>query len=146
MKSKLKNISILLIGLFLALSLDNKLNFNKGVQTEFNIPNQSAGYTESFIHVDGNWTETASTYDWCYGDGSWSTPYIIENVSIDASSSPTGSGIFINNSKTEYFIIRNCNVTNARSGNYDAGIKLENTNHGTLINNNCSNNGYSGIL
>ena len=91
-----------------------------------------------------NWTWAASQA-WCSGSGTELDPYIIENISIDASSSPTGSGIFINNSKNDYFIIRNCNVTNAGSGNYDAGIKLENTNHGTLINNNCSNNGRSGI-
>ena len=146
MKSKLKKIIIIsFIGLFLVLLLNNTLIFNKGAQTEFNIPKQSAVYTESFIYVDGNWIETASTYDWCYGDGSWSTPYIIENVSIDVGGSITGSGIFINNSKNDYFIIRNCNVTKAGWGTYDAGIKLENTNHGTLINNNCYYNGGSGI-
>ena len=93
---------------------------------------------------DGNWS-TAAGYEWCSGDGSWGNPYVIENVTIDADNSPTGSGIFINNFKNDYFIINNCTVYDAGSGTYDAGIKLENTDNGALINNNCSNNGRHGI-
>ncbi|MFX1478044.1 MAG: nitrous oxide reductase family maturation protein NosD [Promethearchaeota archaeon] len=108
-------------------------------------PKRSAGYTTNFIHIDGsipgNWTATTG-YPWCYIDNG---VYIIENVIIDASTSPTGSGIFIINSKNEYFIIRNCTVYNAGTVNEDAGIRLENTNNGVLTNNNCSNNGYFGI-
>ncbi|MFX0042912.1 MAG: right-handed parallel beta-helix repeat-containing protein, partial [Candidatus Hodarchaeota archaeon] len=100
----------------------------------------------SFIHIDGNWSHTAEDYTWCNGNGSWGNPYTIENVIIDASGSPTGSGIFINNSKNDYFIIRNCMVFNAGSSGFDAGIKLENTNNGTLSNNNCSNNLQNGIF
>ncbi|GAH12473.1 unnamed protein product, partial [marine sediment metagenome] len=73
-------------------------------------------------------------------------PYIIENVTIDATSSLTGSGFLIENSKNDYFIIRNCNVTNAGNTVDDAGIKLKHTNNGTLINNNCSDNKFCGIL
>ena len=146
MKSKLKKIILLFIGLVIAFSLNNTLNNNKGAQNELSIPKQSAGYSESFIHVDGNWTQTASTYDWCYGDGSWSTPYIIENVTIDASSSPTGSGIFIDNSKNDYFIIRNCTVNYAGLAYSNAGIKLTNTNNGTITTNTVSDNNGRGIL
>ena len=146
MKSKLKKIILLFIGLVIAFSLNNTLNNNKGAQNELSIPKQSAGYSESFIHVDGNWTQTASTYDWCYGDGSWSTPYIIENVTIDASSSPTGSGIFIDNSKNDYFIIRNCTVNYASLAYSNAGIKLTNTNNGTITTNTVSDNNGRGIL
>ncbi|MHA1191714.1 MAG: hypothetical protein ACTSP9_05395, partial [Promethearchaeota archaeon] len=103
MKSKLKKITYLFIGLLIAILLNNTFIFNNDAQTELSIPHQSAGYSESFIYIDGNWTETATTYDWCYGDGSWSTPYVIENVSINAISSPTGSGILINNSLDVYF-------------------------------------------
>jgi len=110
----------------------------------------SGGYFESFIHIDGsipdNWSDTTITYDWCSGDGSWSNPYIIENVTIDATGSPTGSGIYIENSKNDHFIIRNCTAYNSGTDYYDAGIKLENTNNGTLINNNCSNNAGCGIV
>jgi len=145
MNSKLKKSIILFMGLFIALILNNTLFFNNGTQNELNIPKQSAGYSESFIHVDGNWTLTESAYDWCYGDGSWGNPYIIENVTIDASSSPTGSGIIIDNSKNDYFIIRNCTVNFAGNTISDAGIKLINTCNGTIFNNTVSDNDNKGI-
>ena len=152
MKSNSKKLTILIIGLLIAFSLNNTLIDKKGTLTELNFPKQSAGYTESFIYVDGtatgvgahNWT-WAKSQPWCYGDGSWSTPYIIENVTINASSSPTGSGIYINNSLDVYFIIRNCTVYNAGSDIYDAGIRLQNTCNGTIIDNTCTNNGNNGI-
>ena len=109
-------------------------------------PKMSSYWDLPFIHIDGNWSATASTYAWCSGDGSWGNPYTIENVTIDASGSPTGSGIIIENSKREYFLIRNCSVSNAGTDPFNAGIKLENTRNGTLVSNNCSNNGLDGIL
>ena len=116
--------------------------------TEIKSPKKSAIYPESFIHIDGsipdNWSDTVTDNLWCSGDGSWGNPYIIENVTINAGSS--GSGIFVNNSKNVYFIIRNCKVSYAGSGAWESGIKLENTNNGTLTNNNCSCNGRYGIL
>ncbi|MBY9016466.1 MAG: right-handed parallel beta-helix repeat-containing protein, partial [Candidatus Lokiarchaeota archaeon] len=146
MKSKQKKITILFIGLFIALNLNNTLFFNDSVQNELNIPKESAGYSELFIHVDGsdpnNWTWTAGNYSWCYFDNGY---YIIENVTINANSSPTGSGILINNSLDVYFIIRNCTVYNAGSDIYDAGIRLQNTCNGTIIDNTCTNNGNNGI-
>ena len=69
MESKLKKIMYLVISLLIALLLNNTLIFKQETQIDYSIPPQSAGYIESFIYVDGNWTETASTYDWCYGDG-----------------------------------------------------------------------------
>ncbi|MFX1573904.1 MAG: nitrous oxide reductase family maturation protein NosD [Promethearchaeota archaeon] len=154
--SKTKGI-IIFLGISLAFSLISSVNLSMDLETydvldEIKIknPKNSGGYSESFIHVDGsipnNWSYTALNFEWCSGNGTWSNPYIIENITIDASSSPTGSGIYIANSKTDYFIIRNCTVYNAASAQQDAGIKLENTNNGTLVNNNCSNNGENGIL
>jgi len=158
-KSKIRIITIIL-GIFLALSSINEFNIiedqkgNVGTienQDEGNIKSLKISdiYVESFIHIDGripgNWSATTS-YDWCNGDGSWGNPYIIENVTIDASSSPTGSGILIEDSKKEYFIIRNCTVYNSGHKSYDGGMKLENTNNGTIINNNCSDNENCGIF
>ncbi len=117
-----------------------------GEEPNLRNPIISSYWTTNFIHIDGNWSATAFTYDWCNGDGSWENPYIIENVTIDASSSPTGSGIYIKNSKNDYFIIKNCTAYNSGTDYYDGGIKLENTNNGTLINNNCSNNAGCGIV
>jgi len=99
----------------------------------------------TFIHIEGNWS-VIEEYDWCQGNGTAQNPYILENITIDATSSPTGSGIIIKDSKNKYFIIKNCTVSNAGNSEFeDAGIKLDNTNNGTLIDNNCSNNGRSGI-
>jgi len=119
-----------------------EVDFGEGDNANLTNPKSSAFWTMDYIHIDGNWSDTVNE-DWCSGDGSWDNPYVIENVTIDASSSPTGSGIFINNSKNDYFIIRNVTVYNAGG---DAGIKLENTNNGSLTNNNCSNNGQSGVF
>ncbi len=158
MKKKNLKLILLLLGILFTvstISIYNSNNYEEYRDEKVDIrdkidlknPKKSAIYPESFIHIDGsisnNWSLTESTYDWCSGDGSWDNPYIIENVSINAGGS--GNGIFIENSKNDYFIIRNCNVTNAGSGPSEAGIKLVNTNNGTLSNNNCSNNGYYGI-
>ena len=152
--SKIK-IMIIVLGVLFALSTISSFNISddpeindKGIEIrdEMNLksPKKSGYWTLDFIHIDDNWTD-ALLEDWCNGDGSWGNPYVIENVTIDASSSPTGSGIFINNSKNEYFKIKNCTVYNAGSGIYDAGIRLEYTNNGTLTKNNCSDNHRSGI-
>ncbi len=139
MESKLKKITYLILSLLIALLLNNTLIFNNGAQTELSIPKQSAGDIDP-IHIDGNWSDTRDAYYWCYGDGSWSTPYIIENVSIDASISPTGSGIFINNSLDVYFIIKNCSIINAYGiiSDYGAGIELQNCSRGLIFNNTCT--------
>lgn len=97
----------------------------------------------SFIHVDNNWSSTTSTYAWCSGDGSWDNPYLIENVTIDASSSPIVSGIWIQNSN-DYFIIRNSTIFNAGSGSSGAGIRLTFIENGQFTKNTISDN-YRGI-
>ena len=106
----------------------------------------SGSWTTNFIHIDGNWSHTVGNYSWANGDGSWNNPYIIENVTIDASTSPIGSGILINNSKNDYFIIRNCTVYNSVDALYEGGIKLANTSKGRIENNTCFDNGRNGIV
>ncbi len=158
MKFKKKTRILIVLGLFfVGLSIfnnNNRIN-NSAVVAEVDLreddnanltnPKGSAFWTVDYIHIDGNWSDTLKE-DWCNGDGSWGNPYVIENVIIDASSSPTENGIFINNSKNDYFIINNCTVTKAGIGTWESGIKLENTNNGSLTNNNCSNNVRMGIL
>ena len=102
--------------------------------------NPSGFWERTWIHIDANWTDTNSIYDWCSGSGTWSDPYIIENVSIDGGGS--GSCILIENSN-DYFIIRNCTIYNSGTSGNDAGISLVNLSYGSLIKNNCSfnNNG-----
>ncbi|MHA1763266.1 MAG: right-handed parallel beta-helix repeat-containing protein, partial [Promethearchaeota archaeon] len=98
----------------------------------------------AFIHIkNDNWTE--NSLPWIQvGAGTEADPHIIENVTIDASNSPIGSGILIENSN-EYFVIRNCTIYGAKEGPWEykyryAGIKLDNSSNGKLIENNCSNN------
>ncbi|MHA1916137.1 MAG: right-handed parallel beta-helix repeat-containing protein, partial [Promethearchaeota archaeon] len=103
---------------------------------------KQAGYWNNFtfIHITGsNWT-VANQSDWCSGSGTWGDPYLIENMIINASDSPIGIGIFIENSVNVYFTIRNLTIFDSTYG-----IRLENTNNGAIINNNLSNNIDSGI-
>ena len=149
-KDKLK-IIIFVLGILFALSLTSNYNFindqgkNEGFKENRNGHNlkrlkESGYWSTNFIHVDGNWSHTVSNYSWCSGDGSWNNPYIIENVTIDAFTSPTGNGIFIENSKADFFIIKNCMIQNAIMV-MGYGIILKNTDNGTLVNNTCSFNG-----
>jgi len=94
-------------------------------------------WTLSEIHVDANWSLTASTYDWCTGLGSSSNPYIIENVTIDAQNS--GSCIYIE-STSDYFIIQNCTLTNSQASP-NAAIRLDYVSNGKILDNNITNNG-----
>ncbi|MGD0329688.1 MAG: NosD domain-containing protein [Nitrososphaeria archaeon] len=73
------------------------------------------------------------------GSGTALNPYIIENLSIDASGA---NGIQIQNT-TVYFIIRNCLVENEGTNFY--GIYLDNTTNGEIMNNVCNNN-HIGII
>ncbi|MFX1393213.1 MAG: NosD domain-containing protein [Promethearchaeota archaeon] len=142
MKFNIKKVLILTsLGIIFALLLTNSSTNTSNeqennentidMQDEPNLkhPKISGAYTEPFIHIDGNWSDAIGK-PWFSGDGTSTNPYVIENVTIDATSSPTGSGIFIENSKNEYFIIKNCTVYLAVDG-----IMLENTNNGRLTRN-----------
>ncbi|KKM96110.1 hypothetical protein LCGC14_1181430 [marine sediment metagenome] len=102
------------------------------------------------IHIDGlgvnalNWSITAKLKEWCSGSGKYSDPYVIDGLEIDAGGS--WIGILIENSKSDYFIIRNSKIYNSGTDFYEAGIRLDNTNKGTLTNNNLSDNGFNGIF
>ncbi|MHA2399151.1 MAG: NosD domain-containing protein [Promethearchaeota archaeon] len=147
MKSKTKYLVILLaIGLIFPLILNSEINFKNNADK----PKTSSVFNggiliDEFLSTNttysGNWTWAVSQ-PWCYDDNG---VYIIEDLIINASTSPTGSGIYIVDSDNEYFIIRNCTIFDAGSGINHGGIRLEQTNNGTLINNNCSNNVWNGI-
>jgi parallel beta-helix repeat protein len=145
MKFNKKQLVVLLIFGFVFPLIANYSSTPKDQNTTNSIsPRLSADYIVSFIHIDGsitnNWSDTLAE-PWCsFINGR----YVIENVTIDATGSDRGYGILVNNSINERFIIRNCIIVNARHSFFDSGIKLENTNNGTLINNNCSEN-YQGI-
>ncbi|MEJ2293767.1 MAG: right-handed parallel beta-helix repeat-containing protein [Candidatus Lokiarchaeota archaeon] len=89
------------------------------------------------VHIYNNWSETALTYEWCSGSGTWSDPFIIENITID--SQYFGNAISIEYTSV-YFKIRNCKFDNA-----DYGIHLNLVDNGHILNCSCSNNHESGI-
>ncbi|MCJ7648184.1 MAG: right-handed parallel beta-helix repeat-containing protein [Candidatus Lokiarchaeota archaeon] len=121
--------------------------------TQFNTDNtpKSSGYwTMGPLHIDDNgggdytWGQAESN-DWCSGDGSLLTPYLLENITIDACGSE--SGILIEDSNGKYFTIRNCTVMNSGTNLMaNAGIKLLTSSNGTVVENNCLNNVKSGIM
>jgi len=145
---KIKNISIL--GLFLLSSLiltsfkiENDVTF-RDQEISKSVDLKASGFWSNFtfIHVKNNWTE----FPIIDGDGSWANPYTIENMTIDATTSPTGSGILIEDSKDVYFKIKNCTISNWGLTNEDGGIKLLNSSNGIIENNTCSGSSYSGIV
>ena len=127
-------------------NITNKKMVDKGY-FEKNL--KSSGYwnLEFKIHVDNNWSETEATYEWCSGSGTWSDPYIIENVIVNGGNS--GSPILIENSKV-YFRIKNCTFYNSGSGYYpllnEGGIKMVNVTKGTIINNTAFDNRVGMVL
>ena len=145
---KIKNISIL--GLFLISSLfltsikiENDTTFLYQEISKRDTLNSSGFWSNfTYIHVKNNWTD----FPVIDGDGSWSKPYTIENMTIDATTSPTGSGILIEDSKDVYFKIKNCTISNWGLTNEDGGIKLLNSSNGIIENNTCSSSSYSGIV
>ena len=77
----------------------------------------------------------------CTGSGTYSDPYVIEDLEIDGGGS--GNCIWIENS-TVHFKIENCTVSNSGTGYPEAGIRLSYVNNSQLIDNDCSSN-YHGI-
>ena len=128
-----KNVTLLFIFFFIVsanLSSPYKfLNFNgNNINLINKIDLKNNGYwnlTGSNIFIDDldpsrNWSYTASHYDWCSGSGTWTDPYIIENVTIDGQDA--GNCIFIKNSVVP-FIIRNCTLSRGIDGSTGGGIK-----------------------
>jgi peptide/nickel transport system substrate-binding protein len=87
----------------------------------------------TLIYIDENdpnynWSKTATENEWCHGTGTWSDPYIIEDVKLDGED--TYNGILIQNSAV-YFKIHNCTIRNG----VDYGIQLLNANNSEIFNN-----------
>ena len=122
---------------FTARDRDITSNYNN----EFDHENLKLSAVSGKIHIDGNsgWTAFKAAGN-CTGSGTYSDPYIIEDLEIDAGGS--GNCILIENSNV-YFKIENCSLYNAGWGS-DAGIRLLNVNNSQLIGNDCSSS-YLGI-
>lgn len=125
--------------LYLAIT-DNHINDEN--RTDYHATIKSST-TSGTIHIDNNWT-SAKIADICKGSGTFSDPYVIEDLTIDAGG--LGSCILIENT-IEYFRIENCTILNSGGSFLDqiGAIHLNNADNGTIVNNTCSFNGFSGI-
>ena len=90
------------------------------------------------IYIDDSnpnytWSKWESENDWCTGSGTYSDPYIIENLYINGQGS--GGMIFIEKSN-KHFIIRNCWFNFSGPNEFDDGVCLyRGTCNGTVENN-----------
>jgi parallel beta-helix repeat protein len=143
---KTKTIILIILGILFAFSPINTLNLNF-INSEFSESinlddeNLKTSALSGPIYIDdnnpsANWS-VAEAAEICTGNGTYSDPYLIEDLVIDAGG--TGSCIFIANS-SDPFIIINCTLFNSGSIWEDAGIRLLNVNNSRLIDNNCSSN------
>jgi len=91
---------------------------------------------------DGHNWSWAISQPWCSGLGTWNNPYIIENITINAQYQ--GSCIRIVDT-FKYYVIRNVTVFNSGYDYSDAGIRLEWTENGEIVNSTISFN-WNGII
>jgi len=147
---KKKSIILIILGIFFAFTpiittnlsyITGNSNKSLGYNNDLTLDNENLKISavSGKIHIDNNWT-AAEAAGICTGNGTYSNPYIIEDLVIDGGGS--GSCIMIENSDV-YFRIENCSVYN--SGGYPnagAGIQLNNVTKGKLVINNCTSNSY----
>jgi parallel beta-helix repeat protein len=140
--TNLKVLIIITLGILFTLALIITVSLSTGNDNEINLDHEglkSSGLSER-IHIINNsgWVEFRNAGN-CTGSGTYSDPYVIEDLEIDGEGS--GYCIFIENSDV-YFRIENCTLYNSGgSPTYDdAAIKLLNVDNSQLINNNCSSN------
>ena len=153
MKAKANIIIFLIIGIFFTLlpNINKYFNFqldecdlSSHNRDEMNFKNEDLKISalSGKIHIINNsgWVAFKDAGN-CTGEGTYSEPYVIEDLVIDGGGS--GSCILIENSDV-YFRIENCSVYNLRS--YPLyGINLSNVNNSLIITNKCSSN-YYGIF
>lgn len=155
MKSKVKS-KIIILGILFAISplINNNFNFHwedsnlsSHNRDKMNSKNENLkiSATSGIIIIYGNsqWVDFKNAGK-CTGQGTYSDPYIIEDLEIDAEGS--GRSITIINSDV-YFKIENCTVydTLDRRWPEDSGIYLSNVANANLINNTVFDN-FNGIF
>lgn len=145
---KTKTIILLIVGIFFAFSpifIRNLMFFtrdhvmNSACEDNFDDEILKFSVASRKIHIINNsgWLDFRNDGN-CTGSGTYSDPYVIEDLEIDGGG--LGSCIWIENSNL-YFKIENCSVYNSGEISNDAGIRLSNVTHSQLINNDCSSNG-----
>jgi hypothetical protein len=122
-------ISLILIVLPLPYNLNNTNNNFELIYL------RDSAYLETPITIDGNdaWALLEESEPWCTGNGSSSSPYIIENIIVNGSES-----IKISQSDV-HFIIRNCTLYSPSR----SAIVLTYVSNGKILNNEILNNGIS---
>jgi parallel beta-helix repeat protein len=132
---------------YISLIKNNTIISNEGfTEDSINLiesPKASGFWSVPWIYVLDNWSLTNQTYPWCSGSGTYSDPYIIENVTT-TSNIQGGHCIMIQNSE-DYFTIRNCTLSTTAALPTRYGIALINVQNGTIIDNQIKNNAGSGI-
>ncbi len=115
----------------------------ESVLDNFNSPMKATNHDPIIINGNVNLT-TFIFNEGLNGDGTFASPYVIEDFIIDASNQ---DGISISNTDA-YLTIQNCTVSmragNYHAGNYHAGIYLYHAENVTINNNNLTSN-YNGI-
>jgi parallel beta-helix repeat protein len=140
MKSNVKARKIILLSLGLIIAISVLLSVNphftliKNKETILTKKDLKASKISGKIHINGttDWIDFKNAGN-CSGQGTFSDPYIIEDLIINGGG--TGNSIWIENSDV-YFMIINCSLSNP-GPNFpqDASIKLNNTRNGQLVNN-----------
>ena len=146
-------VTLLILGTLLTFSsafvnLNEKSNTNISNNQEVSSkmpdakPLISGSWTASFIYIIlDNWSDPCEYVQ--ERAGTLADPHIIENMTIDAKNSPIYGGILIAGCE-QYFIIRNCSISNAAYGG--GGIYLVYTTHGKIENNTCTSNDGFGVF
>jgi len=120
---------------------DSYKNFQYNHDIALDNENLKLSAVSGKIHIDNNWT-AAKAAGICTGEGTYSDPYVIQNLEIDGGGS--GSCIWIENSRV-YFEIKNCRLFNAIYFSNAGGICLWNVSNGYVVDSQVSDNGYVGI-
>ena len=143
MKFKIQNriltgfLIILLFGsVFLMISPLN-VNVNSNEALPYSRLKSSEGLDGIRINGNQEWKDFRNA-DGCTGQGTYSDPYVIEDLIITGDG--RGYGILIEDSDV-YFIIEQCSIHNK-----DTAIWLQRTENGQLIDNDCSYNRRNGIV
>ena len=145
MKLKSKIIKLITLGIILGFSLifssnlcftmsNNNNSSEYGENRNLDNKNLQISTVSGKIHIDNNWS-AAKAAGICTGIGTYTEPYVIENLVIDGGNS--GICILIENSIL-YFKIENCTIYNSGISHPSAGVRLTHVNNSQLINNNCS--------
>ena len=148
-RTRIRIMTFVVLSSFLVFPLVCSINFNRNVNILFRRDDNTIddqylriSAMKAKIYIKNNWS-AAKDAGTCTGVGTYSNPYVIEDLVIDADG--LSNGILIEASE-EFFRIENVTIYNTNSSGLTGGIKLNNSNNGILINNSCYNNIHGIIL